>query len=236
MGIQLSSSEIITIMDEIAKERSQHKTKGARTMSWLGSKIHKWRKPKNIVHLGLEVSHAFIPIPMVGTALVNLEMKVVDKIREELRGIRDDDWFRQSLETKVKFGIKELDVAKLDRGRYKAMKNREEYNKRGAGVGAGKDNCIKAFWLAYYYRRWQYRVNKIDILAGALQKLANELKEWSEQQVVLVEGHRSSHVKNMNALLDGGHPPGTCGNACLYHGESTGARNFQAYISKHAEE
>jgi len=236
MGVGLNASEIVKVMDDIAKERSQHKSRGARVASWLGSKIHKWKKPKNIANVVLEVSHAFIPIPGLGSALINLEMKAVEKIRGELRGIRSDDWFMPTLESRVKFGVKELDVSKIDRGRYKAMRNRDEYNKRGAAAGAGSDNCIKAFWLAYYYRRWQYRVNKVNVLASALQSLSEELTQWSKQQVVLVESHKGGHVSNMNSLLEGSHPDGTCGNACLYHGESTGARNFQAYINKHADD
>ncbi len=229
----MNVDQLVQVMDEVGKDRARNRDTFSKLASFMGSKFHKLSKPKNIAHFTTEALVALIPVPGVGTVLVNLENKAADKFREKWRAKKRAE--AGDIEGEVKFAIKELDISELDRARYKTVQQREQYNKEC--VRAEKsDMCVRAFWLAYRYRRWQYRVRKMAALAAALKVVAEDLEAWAENEEFEVQNHKPKHKQNLKKLLDqaDGHPDGACGKACLYEGEGTGARNFKSFIERRA--
>lgn len=226
--------EYAKAFDEIGYERAENRSKADRTISWFGTKVHKWKKPKNLANVALEVSHGIlVTIPILGSALINLEMKAVEHFRSKHRARKLKK--AQSVEKTLKFTIKELDVSELDRARFKVVRQREQYNKAATSFANSSGNeCINAFWLAYRYRRYEYRLDKLASLGETLEQLGSDIVEWTASQEKVLYGFQAKHLSNIETALEK-HKPDACGNACILHGTSTGASNFKSYVDRHID-
>ena len=222
-------SDIVAAMDAVGRDRAVNRSRGTRVVSALATKLHKWKKPRNIARAVVEGVVQLIPVPGVGSGvawLVGHAEQKADGYARSRRAKNPQDEYRD-----VKFSIKDLDVSALDRARYKVVSQIDQYNKEAARAEQS-NMCIRGFWLAYRYRRMEYRAERLRDLSKTLNDVAEKLDAWSKEQKRSIKAFERTHLDNLKQLLEkeSKHPDGSCGNACLYDGESKGAENFRKFV------
>ncbi len=125
---------------------------------------------------------ALIPVPVVGSlAGVALEM-AADKARAKYREKQTNEANQLGQEQKVKFGIKNLDIADWDRYRYKAGHSFNELKKAlDVYMEPSRETvsvCNDAFRLSYKYHYYKKRTAKLKLEAEAMKTICDDIIAW----------------------------------------------------------
>lgn len=167
---------------EVARDKATYRTGIARFSSALGTKLHKWKKPGNIVKTTGKAGGALIPVPGLSIATDWVIEKIEGKMREHYREKRLEQADQAGDEyKKVKFEIKTLDISKLDRARYKAENQLTQLNSTLHDSRRSLSQCVKAFGIAYRYHRAQHRAKLLRYQATAMKDVAENILHWCDQ-------------------------------------------------------
>ncbi|MGD8321884.1 MAG: hypothetical protein PVJ02_15660 [Gemmatimonadota bacterium] len=210
--------DILTIAMYSAEER-----KGvARLMSYMGTKMHKWKKPGNVVKTVASGAGAAIPIPGVSIATDYIVNKVADKARtsshkkkqRKYNQLADQDPDDPTIRLKqMKFDVKNLDAKHLDESLRKVRKQLQMYGNPGPGLSP----CHAAFQTAYRYFRSLYRLERLYYEAAGMVALGEEIMRYCDEQEERIDGEWDQMLNRLEGLLN--HDPATCkaGSGC-YNG------------------
>lgn len=212
--------DILTIAMYSAEER----TGVARLISFMGTKLHKWKKPGNVVKTVASGAGAAIPIPGVSIATDFIVNKVADKARasshkrkqRKYNQLADQSPDDPTVRLKqMKFDVKNLDAKHLDESLRKVRRQLEMY----ANPGAGYSPCHASFQTAYRYFRALYRLERLYYEAEGMVALGEEILRYCDEQADRIEGEYDEMLGRLGALLD--HDPETCkAGAGCYNGPS----------------
>lgn len=221
-------SELVDNIWEAAASKANNPSRLIRVSHWGAAKWRKIKKPRNVVKTGTTVATAFVPlsIPLWTSTVDYIVQKVENNIRasyrtKKLAGLDPDDLVKQ-----VKHGIKDIDISKMDRARYKSQHGwgRLDHFFRGSDHSLSK--CVGVFQYALQFHYLRRRMIKLRLQATVMQEVSNSILQWCgevEKRLEAVEPHIKSALEDR---LD--HEPGECGGA----GASSGCFNAEGNASK----
>lgn len=225
------AQDILTIARYSAEERSGV----ARLASFMGTKMHKWKKPGNVVKTAASGAGAAIPIPGVSIATDYIVGKVAATVRSksherkqrkyDIATSREPDDPTVLLK-KMKFDVKNLDVKHLDESLRKVRNQLDQLRNPGQGLS----ECHRAYQAAYRYFRALHRLDRLYLEAQAMVAVGREILKYCDEQENQIEAGWDAMKGQVEALLD--HDADTCraGSGC-YNG-STGERRLREDAQK----
>lgn len=212
------TTDILTIAKHTAEERNG----AARLASFVGTKVHKWRKPGNVAKMGASAGGVFIPIPGLSIATDYVVGKVVEHWRSKSHKKKQRKYAMAAaaspddpaaLAKKMKFDVKDLDVKHLQESIRKVRNQLDMLAKPPAGLS----DCGRAFQTAYRYHRAVHRLDRLYVEAEAMVVVGEEILDYCEKIEEGLENGWDKMVKEVDDCLD--HEICKAGAGC-YNGDN----------------
>ena len=193
---------------------------------WGAEKWRKNKKPGNVIKTGTTVTTGFItlPIPLWTSGVDYVVQKVEGKVRAHYR--KKNLVNAEEPIKKVKHGIKNLDVSKLDRARYKAQHSFSRVDKYFRGNDKSLSKCVGLFQFAYQFHYARSRMVKLRFQAEVMKSLSDAILEWCDKTEMVLDTAEPTIIDMIGDRL--GHTPAECGGI----GASSGCFNAEGNDTK----
>lgn len=231
-------SELVNNIWKESAYQAANPGRPARVINWGHAKWHKITKPRNIVKTGTTIATGFVslPIPLWTSTVDFIIAKTEAKIRDHYRGKKLGEVDTNNVVKQVKHGIKNLDISRLDRSRYKVQHGWSRLDKFVREKDKSVSRCVGIYQYALHFHYMRRRTAKLRTQAEVMRKLSKAIIEWCDKLESQLDVLADPIKQGIEDRLD--HKPDECGGvgakAGCFNG-SSGSKSLADAVSKFTE-